>query len=258
MYGYKARKGLLPRSRTGKVPRIASIGMCLGSMSFLLGIVMMSAAPIASFDGAPGVATRSGGIVLQSGVEDFYSEFRRMPVGDARVTTDSQGSSSLLGVPLGMEKHTPEARNPEGVRTLPIKEAVNRKNGLVYGETGIPEGMFDAYGNAYTVFLMREGDGSLRFQFAGKTIYLEDSRAAVVSPGKDGKWRLPTTSSRGNHSSGSVSRSSSSSRYCSSRNPSFACQRSQTVSPQLGAFSSSWKVRCCCSAQMRYSPQRIQ
>lgn len=187
MYGHKARKGLLVRSRRGWDSNIALIGMGLGLMSFLLGILMMFSAPIASLDRALGIATRSAGIAMQSGVENFYSEFGRMPVDDDRVTTDSDRGVNLLGILLGMEKQTPEARNPRGIRFLAVKEALNRKNGVVYGETGIPEGMFDAYGNAYTVFLMGEDEGSLRFQFAGKTIELEGRRAAVVSPGKDGK-----------------------------------------------------------------------
>lgn len=110
-----------------------------------------------------------------------------MPDGEERVVTGSTQGVDFLNVLLGWEGESTAKLNVRDIKFLSVRESKNRKNGLSYGTSGILDGLFDPYGNAYTVFLNTEGGENLWFEIAGETVELAGRRVAVVSPGKDGK-----------------------------------------------------------------------
>ncbi|RYD24005.1 MAG: DUF4190 domain-containing protein [Verrucomicrobiaceae bacterium] len=186
--GYKARRGLRACSERGRYPRIALAGMMLGLISLVAGLAMVFSASTAALGMGRKVTTLGVIGSVESAVDTFFREYGSMPAGEDRITTDSATGVNLLRVLSGWEdEHSPEMRNPRDIKFITLKAGKNRKNGLIFDEKGISGGLFDPYGNAYTIFLNPEGIRTLRFQFAGRSIELEDRLVAVVSPGKDGK-----------------------------------------------------------------------
>jgi hypothetical protein len=71
---------------------------------------------------------------------------------------------------------------------LSVREGKNRKNGLIHSQSGDSvEGLFDPWGNPYTVILDTDDDEFLRFKIAGKDVKLNGRRVSVFSPGADRK-----------------------------------------------------------------------
>jgi hypothetical protein len=125
---------------------------------------------------------------LASAVENFYGEYNRLPdVGGDRFQTNGPAGKKLLEILLVMEGPQPEPQNGRSVIFLQGKEAKGRKDGIAYGPDDSVEGVFDVFGNPYTVVLNSEYEDELVFQYGGQSVKLRGKQVAVWSVGEDGK-----------------------------------------------------------------------
>jgi hypothetical protein len=176
--------------RAGKVSknRVAKLtgwgGLLLGGFSMTAGLFLAPAA-------IPRRNTQDLMIstALESAILNFHVEYDDLPdVGRHIVTTDSPDGVRLLKILLGMKDVSVAPQNTRGIKLLSVREGKNRRNGLIYTEDGMSLiGLFDVYGNGYTVVLNAKPGEPLRFPFGKKTIELAGRNCAVFSPGKDGK-----------------------------------------------------------------------
>lgn len=124
---------------------------------------------------------------IESAVNNFYTEYGAMPDVGSRVTTDSPEGVKLLTIMLGLE-NTDKPQNTRGIKFLSVKEGKDRRNGLIYATEGNrPEGLFDKWGNPYTVELDADYNEQLHFTVASKAVDLEGRRVTAYSPGADKK-----------------------------------------------------------------------
>lgn len=125
---------------------------------------------------------------LESAVLYIYTEYGRMPDFGSRVTTDSPQGVKLLTVLLGMEGKSTTKQNPRDIKFLSVKEGKNHKNGLIYNTAATSvEGLYDPWGNPYTLVLDTDYDEKLQFTVGSRTVKLDGRRVAAFSPGSDGK-----------------------------------------------------------------------
>lgn len=176
--------------RAGKVSknRVARLtgwgGLLLGGFSMAAGL---SLAPTAN----PRRRTKDlmTATNLESAIRNFRVEYDVLPdVGRHIVTTDSPDGVTLLKILLGMEDVSVPSQNTRGIRLLSAREGKNRRNGLIYTVDGKSvEGLFDVYGNGYTVVLNTRHGEPLHVPYGKKTIEFRGRDCAVFSPGRDGK-----------------------------------------------------------------------
>ena len=122
---------------------------------------------------------------LASAVENFYGEYNRLPdVGGRRVVTAYGGGLDLLRILLALEKRG--GQNDRSVIFLQGKEAKDQRGGIDYGDGDTVEGVYDAFGNPYTVILNADYEDELVFQWGGREVRLRGKQVAVWSVGKDG------------------------------------------------------------------------
>lgn len=186
--GVRARRRLLKSPEMKKGATIAFCGMMLGGLSLVIGAMAIFALPTAAVGRAKIVTTLATATAIESAVNNIYTEYGQMPdVGD-RVTTDSAQGVKFLIILLGLEDKSAKPQNIRNIKFLSVKEGKNRKGGLIYTTDGsLPEGLFDPYGNPYTVILDSDYYEQLRFEIQGRPIHLKGRRAAVFSPGADQK-----------------------------------------------------------------------
>jgi prepilin-type N-terminal cleavage/methylation domain-containing protein len=123
---------------------------------------------------------------LVQAVNAFYSEYGRLPDLGDKVTTDEGEGVQLISILLA-EDGT-EEENPRGLNFLTIQEGQGKKGGLYYGSGGggaTVQGLFDPFGEPYTVVLNTEYEDTLTFQMGGKTFNLRGEQVAVFSVGPD-------------------------------------------------------------------------
>jgi hypothetical protein len=131
-------------------------------------------------------------IAVESAVNSFFKEYGKLPTAAARVTTDEPEGIRLLQVLLGTEAAGDGSQNPRGIKFLSVKSGDDKRNGLVYTADGKSiEGLYDPWGNPYTVEIDADCNELLEFQLGSKTVKLTGRRVAVHSPGPD---RKPGTS----------------------------------------------------------------
>jgi hypothetical protein len=134
------------------------------------------------------VTTRATTNALESAVNSFYIEYGKLPVVANRVTTHSPQGVEFLNILFGFKEKSADPQNSRQIKFLSIREGKNRKNGLIYSESGDSvDGLFDPWGNPYTVILDTDHDELLRFKIADKDVELKGRRVAVFSPGADQK-----------------------------------------------------------------------
>ncbi len=156
-----------------------------------LGLIFL--AFIAYFLGPRNIGCRrttesSTAIALESAVINFQTELGNIPDVGAHITTDSPEGIQLLTILLGMEPQTGKIQNTRGIKFLNAREGKNRKNSLIYSKSGTSiEGLFDRWGNPYTIELDTRNAGHLHFTLGNRTIDLKNRRVAAYSPGPDGK-----------------------------------------------------------------------
>jgi hypothetical protein len=121
---------------------------------------------------------------IRSAVDAFYSEYNRLPdVSGGQLRTDSGEGVKLLRILLAEEKED----NTRQVTFLSAKEGRAKKGGLIYGSgsSATVEGMYDPFGNPFTVVMNTEYNDALTFQMGSKSFTLRGQNVAVYSPGGD-------------------------------------------------------------------------
>ncbi|MES2921977.1 MAG: hypothetical protein V4819_10535 [Verrucomicrobiota bacterium] len=125
---------------------------------------------------------------IEMAVISFYTEYGAMPDVRSRVRTNAPEGVKLLRILLGLEMNAANRQNPRGIKFLNVKEGKDNRNGLVYSSTtNIPEGIYDKWGNPYTVELDADYNEELHFTVASRTVDLKGRRVAAYSPGQDKK-----------------------------------------------------------------------
>ena len=127
---------------------------------------------------------------LASAVENFYQEYNRLPDVPKKVETDSSGRK-LLEILLGLEGTGSSVENTRSVIFLQGKEAKGNKGGISYGSGDTVEGVYDPFGNGYTVILNTDYADSLDFQFGKEQVKLRGKQVAVYSYGGDKQPNTP-------------------------------------------------------------------
>lgn len=128
---------------------------------------------------------RVAATALKQAVDNFYTEYNRLPdvnAGPTGIKTDSGTGVELLRVLLGME----DDDNTRQIVFLNAKEGKGKKGGLIYGSSGnTVEGMYDPFGNPFTVYLNTDYDDAFSVSIGGKTYPLRGQNVAIYSPGPD-------------------------------------------------------------------------
>lgn len=124
---------------------------------------------------------------LDSAINEFRTEYGALPMTPAKLRTDTSEGLQLLAILLAREK-SPAPQNIRGIKFLSVKEGRNRKGGLVFTPDGTSMvGLFDPWGNPYTVELDQDGDGKIQVLHARGSQTVEGTRVIVFSPGPDGR-----------------------------------------------------------------------
>lgn len=164
---------------------IAIAGIVLGVYLLSVAIVSSPTASIAKAKQATGMAIA---VSLESAINRFYTEYGSLPDGGNQVATDTPEGVKLLVVLLGLEGDSAVSKNKQAVRFLSVKEGSNKEGGLIYDASGkLPEGLYDPWGNSYTVVLDADYDEKLHFNLGTQDVELKGRRVAVFSPGPDKK-----------------------------------------------------------------------
>ena len=170
--------------------KLAFIGVCLGIVVVVLGFRIGS--PRGGHDHRS-LRTHNSATSIATAVDQYFTEYNKLPGVAGRVTTDKVEGIRLLNILNGDESRDAAAENERFIRFLSLREGRDDRRGVIYDSTGSGAvvGLYDEWGSPYTVFLDEDGDGVLEFKLGSKEVRLEGRRAAVVSPGKDGKLGTP-------------------------------------------------------------------
>ena len=124
---------------------------------------------------------------VESSITNFYKDYGTLPKVPTEVKTNTPAGVELLTILRGMETSA-TLQNIRGIKFLSVREGKNGKNGLIYDPSGaFIVGLYDPWGNPYTVVLDHDYDEQLHFTYGGRTVDLRGRRVAAYSPGKDGK-----------------------------------------------------------------------
>ncbi|MCX6879240.1 MAG: DUF4190 domain-containing protein [Verrucomicrobia bacterium] len=134
------------------------------------------------------VSSERSAQALEGAVENFHTEYNCLPEVGNQVTTDTGDGVRLLTILLGLEAASGQHQNPRCSRFLAVRETRTKANGLLYQPGGRSvEGLYDSWGNPFTVVLASRNQETLQFSVGAKHYTLNDRRAAVYSPGADKK-----------------------------------------------------------------------
>ncbi|WP_338684778.1 type II secretion system protein [Haloferula helveola] len=123
---------------------------------------------------------------IHSAVNNFYSEYSRLPEVQGEVKTDSGTGVDLLRILLADEGDGSDIENSRKIPFLNTKEGTGKRGGLYYGSNGnTVQGMYDPFGQPYTIVLNTDYEDVLRFSKGGKQFELRGEQVAVFSPGAD-------------------------------------------------------------------------
>lgn len=131
------------------------------------------------------VSAQATATSINQAVDAFFSEYGMFPVaGGAGREIDTGDNTVFLNALIGQDRDL----NPRGVRFLSVKEGTRQgdggRDGLVFGEGGTARGLFDPWGNAYTVILDTDYEERLTFTTPdNRSVTLNGRRVAVFSPG---------------------------------------------------------------------------
>jgi hypothetical protein len=184
--GHIARSRIRRKPATTGGSGMALAGLILGYTSVYL--VVSDRGNERAINRARAVTTLATATALESAINGFHTEWGTLPDVANSVTTNSPQGIELLNILLGSEGKSANPQSPRQMRFLSVREGKNRKNGLIYSPSGDSvEGLFDSWGNPYTVILDTDYDEILRFKIAGTDVELKGRRVAVFSPCADQK-----------------------------------------------------------------------
>lgn len=159
---------------------VITIIMVLAGASFAIIPMMMNKAKTLTSN-----ATASA---VEGAVIGYYNEYGSLPDVGYKVTTNTGDGIRFLNIMLGLEGDSNKVQNTRGLKLLTVKETKTRSNGLLFKTSGrSAEGLYDAWGQPFTVVFDIQYDERLRFPLGSKTITLNARRCAVYSPGADKK-----------------------------------------------------------------------
>jgi hypothetical protein len=125
---------------------------------------------------------------LEMAVINFDTDYATFPVTKSRVTTNTPEGVRFLNVLLGRDEKTDTPLNTRHVKYLSVREGKSTRRGLIYSKSGETiDGLFDSWGNPYTVALDVENRGHLDFTRGSIPVHLKGRRVAAYSPGADHK-----------------------------------------------------------------------
>jgi len=131
------------------------------------------------------VSAQATATSVDQAVNAFFSEYGMFPVASGGSREVDTGSNTVfLNALIGQDRDL----NPRGIRFLSVKEGKRQgdggRDGLVFGEGGTARGLFDPWGNPYTVILDTEYQERLTFTTSdNRPVTLNGRRVAVFSPG---------------------------------------------------------------------------
>ena len=165
---------------------MALAGIILDYLSILFAVMTIHDSS-RSLSLARNVTTLAHATGLERAIENFHAEYGALPDVGNHLTTDSADGVKLLVILLGIEPESDTVRNPRMIRFLNfLREGKNKRGGLIYNSTRtLPDGLYDAWGNPFTVELAKPGEQNVHFTISAKTIDLPGRRVAVYSPGMD-------------------------------------------------------------------------
>ena len=132
--------------------------------------------------------TQQTTISIATASDQFYTEYNCVPDVPVRVTTDSADGIRLMNILAGLIRTDAPSGNPRGFKFLSIKEGKGKQDGVIYDSDGkFIVGVFDEWGNPFTIFLDTDYNEILHLKEGSREVTLKGRRAAVVSPGEDGK-----------------------------------------------------------------------
>jgi len=174
-------KSRLPRRRRGftliELLVVISIIAVLAAAGF--------AAGMAAINRAKRVSCLAVANALETGVNQFYNEYGRLPNGTVETcTTDKPAGVTLLTILLGKETTTPMENTKQLNFLSGLKEGKSNKNGLIYGSGGTITGLYDPWGNGYEVKLDIDYDEEITDPISSGTT-LRGKRVVVWSKGAD-------------------------------------------------------------------------
>jgi hypothetical protein len=125
---------------------------------------------------------------LESAINQFFLEYAALPdVGD-HVETNTAKGTKMLEILLGIEGDSDKAQNARAIKFLTVKETKTKTNGLLYDSSGKSVvGLYDFWGNPFSVVLDWTYEERLRFSLGSKRLTLNGRRCAIYSPGADKK-----------------------------------------------------------------------
>ncbi|MES2921979.1 MAG: hypothetical protein V4819_10545 [Verrucomicrobiota bacterium] len=132
------------------------------------------------------VTSLATSIAIESAINSIYTEYGKLPDVGSRVTTNSPEGLKMLNILLGLDAKSDNALNSRAIKFLVVKEGKNNKGGLIYAADGKSvEGLYDPWGNPYSVELDTDYNEELHFTIASKAFDLNGRRVAAYSPGED-------------------------------------------------------------------------
>jgi len=160
--------------------------------TFILAAIVVSSAILFRWPTAnPGHGRKGTALAtataLASAINNIYTEYGKFPsnIGN-RVTTNSPEGLKLLNILLGLDAKSDNALNSRAIKFLAVKVGKNNKNGLIYAADGKSvEGLYDPWGNPYTVELDADYNEELHFIIGSRVVDLKGRRVAAYSPGPD-------------------------------------------------------------------------
>jgi hypothetical protein len=166
-----------------------AIAICIVSLLGVIAVNRLTERNLTINRGTPQLAMATA---VETAVENFFTEYGKLPAAGTKVTTNTPEGIRLLQVLLGMETAGDVSLNLRGIKFLSVKSGDDKRNGLVYTADGKSiEGLYDPWGNPYTVEIDADYNDLLEFRIGSKTVKLTGRRVAVHSPGPD---RKPGTS----------------------------------------------------------------
>ncbi len=160
-------------------------GILLGSFLMIVGLDEIFV-PNRAITKAKKVTSLATAIALENAISSIYTEYSRLPDVGSSVTTNSPEGMKLLNILLGLDDKSDNALNSRSIKFLIVKEGKNNKNGLTYAADGKSvEGLYDPWGNPYTVELDTDYNEELHFTIGSRAVDLKGRRAAAYSPGPD-------------------------------------------------------------------------
>lgn len=75
-------------------------------------------------------------IAIEKAINNFHTEYDKLPAVGDRVTTDSPEGVKLLTVLRGCEAANGSAQNSRNINFLAVKDGKNNRNGLIYKPDG--------------------------------------------------------------------------------------------------------------------------